>query len=62
MTQSNPYKSKPYEHLKQAEEYAEYADTDHFEADDLWRLTRAVLSLAHATIAQAQMTGQQRMP
>jgi hypothetical protein len=61
MTQSNPYESKPYEHLQKAEGYAKVADTSKFPIEDSWRQWNATLSLAHATIALAQMIGSQRM-
>jgi hypothetical protein len=54
------YQMIPAEHIKAAENYAEYAASDRFEATDEWRLTQATLALAHTQIALAQMTGSQR--
>jgi hypothetical protein len=51
------YAMTPVEHIKAAEQHAEWADTDRFESDPAFQIKNAILSLAHATIAQAQMQG-----
>lgn len=57
---SNPYEMTPHEHIRAAEVAAREAEDQSFVATETWRLMQAVLANAHATMAQAQMTGQMR--
>ena len=55
------YLMSPAAHIKEAEKYADTADTDRYDADEPFRLRMAVLAVAHANIARAQMQGAQRI-
>jgi hypothetical protein len=60
MNDGNAYASydmTPVEHIKAAERYADWADSDRINAETDFKIANAILSLAHATIAQAQMQG-----
>jgi hypothetical protein len=57
------YSMTPTEHLQLAERHADWAQASDRLGDDSdqYRLAQAMLSLAHATIAQAQLYGALRV-